>query len=376
MKKIITGVIISLITMFACMAQHFSIPDTEEEFSVDFITLKGMKETKFKEQEDLYVTKAYKVKSRGKEGIITYSLFKDTGVSEENMKIEVLMWTLVCSMNVTGSDKIGYPSFFKNSDVRGEFNGDCGTYNIIRGPFTNEFLKDYKYAAIDSFYKKGQGLVIRIAMANELGFYGRSEDGNFVTMEAPYYDFYDTFKFKDKEIVTHFDKASFNDKFGINYEVLEGMKEIKAPKKKGVHICKAFNLEHDGIKGSMTLSMFKDTGVNQDIFREEVLEFSKKYLLSLMENPSIVNLPDFQKMYESSEAPYDCGFKCLLDGYPQDLFKGNQYLMINSFYKKGKWLLIRVFFSDNPAFFGFDESGNYVNKDNPYSFFYGSITND
>ncbi|MBR1913101.1 MAG: hypothetical protein IJ828_12225 [Treponema sp.] len=383
MKKIVSAVLVALFATFVCVAQsevtelphpHFEIPSSDKEFTVNFIALKGMKEFKFsKGQDDLYVTKAYKAKSHNKEGVITYSLFKDTGVTEESMRGEVFVWTLMCTMNACGSDQISQPTFFKNSDVKGEFNGDCGTYNFIKGPFTNDFLKDYSYAAVDSFYKKGQGLVIRISMSNDLGFFGRAEDGSFVTMEAPYYDFYDAFKFKDREIPTHFEKASFDQKLGINYSVIDGMKEMKLPKKKGVHLCKAFNLEHDGIKGAMVLSLFKDSGVNQDMFRDEVLEFSKKYLLSLMKNPSEVSLPDFQKKYESANAPYDCGFNCLMNGYPQDLFNGKQYVLFESFYKKGGWLLIRVFASDSPAFFGFDESGRAVSSENPYGHFYGSM---
>lgn len=202
MKRFLaTGIVLLLLctAVFAEIASvHFAIPESEDEFVVDYTILKGMKKMKFPAQEDMHVTKAYKLKSRGHEGVMTYSLFKDTGVSEENCKVEVYIWTLLCTMNISGISSESLPrlTMFGDNDVKGEFNGDCGTTNFLQGEFTNEFLKDYRYACVESFYKKGQGIVVRVAMSNDLAFFGVSGDGSF-NAENTFNDFYDTFRFRD-----------------------------------------------------------------------------------------------------------------------------------------------------------------------------------
>jgi len=190
-------------------AAHFKIPASEKEFSVNFIELNGMKKTKFPKQEDMHVTRAYKVKNRGYEGVMTYSLFADDGVSKEAEKArtEVYVWTAMCILNVTGLAPDSLPNItpFADEDVRGEFNGDCGfTCFLLDKQFKNNFLKGYSVAAVDTFYKKGQGLVVRVSMSNDVGFFGLSEKFGSFTMEAPYFDFYDSFKFRGNEEKAHF----------------------------------------------------------------------------------------------------------------------------------------------------------------------------
>ena len=274
MKKLVSALALLLVAAMAFAAQfgtiHFEIPRSEQEFTVDYKVLKGMKSMKFPNQEDLYVTRAYKVKSRGTEGVMTYSLFKDTGVSDDMRDIEVMLWTRLCTLNATGldPDKIPQLSRFKDEDVRGEFNGDCGTTNFVRGEFKNEFLRGYSYASIESFYKKGQGLVVRVAMSNDMAFFGIQPDGSF-SPENTFSDFYDSFRFKDPE--PHYAPAGSKDAVSLASVKVDGMKPAKAPKTKVLPVSRAFDLEKDGIKGKVTLSLFKDTDTQPGTYKEEVL---------------------------------------------------------------------------------------------------------
>ena len=374
MRKFVCVLALFAVTTLAAVAEiaqmHFEIPASESEFNVDFIELKGMKAFRFPKQDDMYVTRAYKVKSHGKEGVMTYSLFKDTGVPGQDMKTEVFLWTRLCTLNVTGWDDIPQPTFFGDDDVKGEFNGTCGTTNILAGPFKNAFLKDYAYAAIDSFYKKGQGLVIRVSMSKDIGFFGRTKDGSFAGMEAPYFDFYDSFKFRD---IHHFTLATADDDMAIACNMLDGMKETKWRKQKALPVSNAFELRSRNMKGVMTLSFFKDTGVSEENYRDEVLAFTKKCLLDITGVPE-EKCPVLQWGPGGDGYPFVCSLSALVHGnFGTDFLKGYEFFQLESFYVKGEGLAVRVFLANDAAFFGFNKNGEFETSECPANDFYPSL---
>lgn len=373
MKRLICASILFVVAAFTAVAEiaqtHFAIPSSEKEFSVDFIELKGMKYAKFPKQEDMHVTRAYKVKGNGSEGMVTYSLFKDTGVSKQNMAAEVFIWTMLCTMNISGRDDIPQPAPFKDSDVKGEFNGDCGTTNMLIGPFKNDFLKDYSYAAVESFYKKGQGLVVRVSMANDLAFFGRTEDGG-MTMEAPYFTFYDSFRFRD---IYHFEQPSPKDDLGIRPVMLDGMKEIKWRRQKNLPVSSVFQVKSRGLEGVMTLSLFGDTGVSEEDYEEEVYAFTRKCLMDIMGVPES-RCPILQNVPVGEDEPITCILSSLVRGkFDTDFLKGYGFFQLESFYVQGEGLAVRVFLANSPAFFGFNESGEFQTAECPVNDFYSSL---
>ena len=376
MKKLVSALALLLVAAMAFAAQfgtiHFEIPRSEQEFTVDYKVLKGMKSMKFPNQEDLYVTRAYKVKSRGTEGVMTYSLFKDTGVSDDMRDIEVMLWTRLCTLNATGldPDKIPQLSRFKDEDVRGEFNGDCGTTNFVRGEFKNEFLRGYSYASIESFYKKGQGLVVRVAMSHDMAFFGIQPDGSF-SPENTFSDFYDSFRFKDPE--PHYAPAGSKDAVSLASVKVDGMKPAKAPKTKVLPVSRAFDLEKDGVKGKVTLSLFKDTGTQPGTYKEEVLTLAKRCLVEVSGVPAD-SIPTLHEVGGIEDTLIDCSFATMFKDYPSAFLKDNRYCNFSVVGSQGDWLLIIVFMSDDPAFFGYDPaSDSFAEEDPLYIYFISHI---
>lgn len=152
------------------------------------------------ENHDVSITKSYKIEKNKLKGELRYSLFTDTGDDDDEMslKMEYTMLVFVNLSNIAGyqvpSDQI---SRFNDADVKKEFNGDFGCTAFINNP-KSSYSKGYKYMNVDFFYKKKQGLVMRVFLFNDEKFIGMNSKGE-ISLDSPFAANYHSFKFMEKD---------------------------------------------------------------------------------------------------------------------------------------------------------------------------------
>lgn len=203
-KKTALVIAVSLLVTAVCSAKfiggRFKVTQSEEEFDVMYYVTEDMKQIKNLENRDVAITQSFKVERNKLKGELRYSLFTDVGDTEDedNLKIEYATWVMVCLLNIAGYDlSPGSISRFNDSDVKAEFNGDFGCTAFIKNP-KSDYGKGYKYMMVDFFYKKGQGLVMRVFLFNDMKFSGMDGKGG-ISMESPLFVNYHSFKFMEKD---------------------------------------------------------------------------------------------------------------------------------------------------------------------------------
>ena len=172
---------------------RFKIAETPQDCEVFFMLTPDMEEIENKENDDVAVTKSFKITKNGLEGELRYSLFADTGTTKEDLKLQFAVWVFMCLNNIAGYEVPGNTiSFFDDNDVKKEFNGDFGYTTFLQNPKSG-YAEGYKYIMAEFFYKDGQGIVMRAYLFNDINFAGITKDG--IAEDSPLFSNYHTFKF-------------------------------------------------------------------------------------------------------------------------------------------------------------------------------------
>lgn len=178
-------------------APRFKIAESEEEFDVNYYVTENMKILEPVQNEDLDVTQAFMISKNGISAELRYSLFTDTGGSEESFNQQYVALVFTTLSNIYGKPfPLGNIKNFNPEDVKKEFNGDFGC-TVTFSDFDSDYGKGYKYMNVCFFYKKNQGLVMRAFLTNDLAFFGINEDGTYFSdnLMAIYFH---SFKFMEK----------------------------------------------------------------------------------------------------------------------------------------------------------------------------------
>lgn len=196
----LVAVVVAAVSFAKIMGARFKPTESEKEFDVLYLVTPDMKAAKVKANKDVHVTQAFKINKNGKKGELRYSLFTDCGDpnDEEDFKVNYALQAITCAFNVVGFE---FPAEaltkFNDDDVKNEFNGDLGCTIFIQDP-KSEYAKGYKYMTVEFFCKKGQGLVMRSYLFNDIAFVGLNDDGS-ISPDSPLFTNYYTFKFMEKD---------------------------------------------------------------------------------------------------------------------------------------------------------------------------------
>lgn len=197
MKKQIASILLILLAVSAfseIAKMRFKITESPEEFNINYIETPDMTLIESKDNPDVTVTRAYKIKKGAEEGEIRYSLFTDTAADDSDAKMQAYVWTIMCINNMAGYEfPVKKITPYADNDVKGEFNGDYGFNALIQSP-KSAYAEGYNYIYADFFYKVGQGLVIRTFLFKDFSFVGVNEDGT-VRPDSAMFTNYDSFKF-------------------------------------------------------------------------------------------------------------------------------------------------------------------------------------
>lgn len=173
MKKILLAILFSFLScsLFAqFMESHFlpvsngeanmkiayNIPDCFEEFTLPE-----------EQQEEISPDRSFKVNFDGFEGEVHFVLFADTGVDEKNPMREFDAWNNLILMNLAGLGKFTKMRYTNKLAklFKANVHGSCQV-----NPVSSNFAGDYKFAFVDSTYKKGRGICMRIFLMNDPRF--------------------------------------------------------------------------------------------------------------------------------------------------------------------------------------------------------------
>ena len=196
-KYFILFILLFLVMTDICFAgiagSRFKIAETPQDCEVFFMLTPDMEEIENKENDDVTVTKSFKITKNGLEGELRYSLFADTGTTKEDLNLQFAMWVFMCLNNIAGYEVPGNTiSSFDDNDVKKEFNGDFGCTTFLQNPKSG-YAEGYKYIMAEFFYKEGQGIVMRAYLFNDINFAGITKDG--IAEDSPLFSNYHTFKF-------------------------------------------------------------------------------------------------------------------------------------------------------------------------------------
>ncbi|NLK46481.1 MAG: hypothetical protein GX297_07510 [Treponema sp.] len=136
-----------------------------EEFDVTYFLHDSMKISKLRRAGGVPVTQAFTVDNGLYEE--RFTLFKDTGSSEKNRKMEYTKIALEYAIKAAGQN-ISVSDFvpFNNKDVDEEFGADFGHTCFVINP-SSSYAKGYKYMLIEFFCKESQGIVMRTILTDD-----------------------------------------------------------------------------------------------------------------------------------------------------------------------------------------------------------------
>ena len=196
-----------LLSLFICSSvvnaeiagSRFKITESQEEFDVAYYVTDDMTVIGAKENDDVAITNSFTIKKNNLSGEVRYSLFTDTGDGDdEDINAQYAMWVFMCLNNIAGYEVDGSNiSVFNDDDVKKEFNGDFGCTTFIMDP-KSQYGEGYKYMDVEFFYRKGQGLVMRAFLFNDVAFLGLNRDGT-MSQDSPLFQNYHTFRFMEKD---------------------------------------------------------------------------------------------------------------------------------------------------------------------------------
>ncbi|MBO6218993.1 MULTISPECIES: hypothetical protein [unclassified Treponema] len=160
----------------------YKIPDFFEEFTVS------------EEKMDIVSPdKSYKVTFNGHEGEMHFILFAENRYSPK-FKNDVQMWVKLICMNMLGEHKRLLENWFvcnENEKSNAEY---AGVYLSTNN--TSDFSKDYNFALVEIYYRKLQGICMKVSLANSIEFYGFDKDGQFNQENSDFFKYYGLFEFK------------------------------------------------------------------------------------------------------------------------------------------------------------------------------------
>ena len=108
------------------------------------------------------------------------------------------MLVFICINNIAGYEvPEKWIKYYKDRDVKKEFNGDFGCTAFIKYP-QSDYGNDYKYMIVEFFYKENQGVVMRTFLFNDLELMGVNKKGKFLP-DSILLEHYHTFKFMEKD---------------------------------------------------------------------------------------------------------------------------------------------------------------------------------
>lgn len=207
MKKIFFAILFSILScsLFAqFMESHFfPVSNGEENMNIIYKIPDFFEEFTLPEenQQEISPDRSFRVKFDGIDGEVHFVLFADTGVDKNNSMREVDSWNTLILQNLAGygvfrnmkySDKIA--KIFK-----GQIHGAC-----MVQPKSSSFARDYKYAFVDSTYKQGVGICMRIFLMNDQKFAAREmrkqdkskkEDSKKDILKKDFYKYFKSFSF-------------------------------------------------------------------------------------------------------------------------------------------------------------------------------------
>lgn len=159
------------------IAKKFEFVESPEEFGIDFLPIKYMKEKENKEFETIKTSKTYKISKSGASGEVRYSLFKDLGSDQKN---DPFIFAQICLRQISGKEKIVREDIkgVKKEDVKNNYGADFGFVSFFKGA-KNDYTKGYEFGSAEFYYKNGIGLVMRCYLSNDPDFFGITEDGGF-----------------------------------------------------------------------------------------------------------------------------------------------------------------------------------------------------
>lgn len=178
------------------MGSRFKIAESEEEFDVTYCVTPWMKIKEVEPNESLAVTQAFEISAGDLDAELYYTLFTDVGGDEDSLGLDYAMWVYICINNAAGYDvDLDSLSWYNDSDVQDEFNGDFGCTGTIPYP-VSDYANGHNWMMTDFFYKHGQGLVMRSFLFDDLAFIGLTED-SFVPEKSLWMANFHTFEFMD-----------------------------------------------------------------------------------------------------------------------------------------------------------------------------------
>ncbi|MBR0496330.1 MAG: hypothetical protein IJJ71_09170 [Treponema sp.] len=197
MKKIFLAVLFSLFScsLFAQFMEFHFLPvwNGEENMKIAYNIPPFFEEFTLPEENmpEVSPDRSFKVKFNGAEGEVHFILFSDTGVDEKNPMKELDFWNSLIMQNIAGAGRFSKMQY--KEQVAKDFKADLFGLSWIM-PVSSNFARNYKYAYVDSSYKKGRGICMRVFLMNDTKFAGTDLNGN-ADADAEFFEYYKTFSF-------------------------------------------------------------------------------------------------------------------------------------------------------------------------------------
>ena len=158
----------------------YDIPDIFEEFTLaeEF-------------QQEVSVSRSFKMTFNGAQGECQFLFYVDTGVSEENFQTEVRFWDSLILRNIVGEAQ-HTPLKYYESETK-NFNADLFGMCMIFNP-SSEFARGYKFGCVETAFRKGMGICYRVFLSNDRAFFGITKE-NKVNPKADFFKYHGTWWF-------------------------------------------------------------------------------------------------------------------------------------------------------------------------------------
>ena len=187
MKKYFLIILLMCVVNFA-NAELAPMPFKLETFDIDIIRYPHM--IQIENKQSVQIDTHYNFTDREKTYELRYTLFSQTENDIQNIREAFTIFSIIIIRNIAGFevDLSGF-SFFRDNDVKREFNGDFGIAGFIQNP-VSDYGNGYNYILLEIFYKNYTGIVVRTINSNDVNMY--------LDMDSEKYDeIYHSFKYKN-----------------------------------------------------------------------------------------------------------------------------------------------------------------------------------
>lgn len=161
------------------------------------------------------------------------------------------------------------------------------------------------------------------------------------------------------------------EEFDVIYFVPKTMKVLEPAQNEDLAVTQAFMISKNGISAELRYSLFTDTGGSSESFNQQYVMLVFTCLSNIYGKPfPLENIKNFNPDDVKKEFNGDFGCTVTFSDFDSDYGKGYKYMNVCFFYKQDQGLVMRVFLTNDLAFFGINEDGTYFSDNLMTTYFH------